>query len=64
VKRPSTADLKDELIKLFIDHQRQVDDQYEAGEIDHLKYLQRSIPVGMTDIINKAIEIAHGRKTP
>lgn len=64
MKKPSTADLKRELVTLLLEHQEKASDDFNNGRITEMTYLQRSIPVGMHDMIDQAIENAWSKVIP
>ena len=64
MKKPSTADLKRELVALLLEHQQKASDDFEEGIINEYAYLQRSIPVGMHDMIDQAIENVWSKVIP
>lgn len=64
MRKPSTADLKRELTVLMLEHQQNASNDFEEGLISKYEYLQRSIPVGMHEMIDQAIENAWSKVTP
>ena len=64
MKKPSTADFKHELVTLLLEHQEKASKDFYNGDIDEMAYLQRSIPVGMHEMIDQAIENAWSKVIP
>lgn len=64
MKKPSTADMKRELMKLLLEYQQKVCDDFNSGQINEMEYLQKCIPIGMHDMINQAIDNAWSKVIP